>query len=117
MSDAFNVAAILDDFERVTVSVDLRGAVSVDALGQTTRATTTISSSAVWHPVSDRELQRMPEADRRRGMRRYYTEDEWPPGSVVTHDGEQYVVTQTKDYEDHGGLHIMMVGLVDRVAS
>lgn len=111
-------AAILDDFDRSTVSVTTYGATTIDSLRRTVPgAASTVTRNPVVHTTPERELQLMPEAIRpREAITIYdtiaYGSPETTPAEVL-YQGRLYRVLKTADYAEHGSIYIMIAGLMD----
>lgn len=110
-----DVADLIDDF-RVDGGVTIKryAASTLNSRGEKVKAspsTVALTDVAV-HTASGRELQRLPEADRRKESIRVYTKvelftagDSQDP-DVVLYDSKRYEVKLVDDYERQGGVYI-----------
>ena len=79
-----------------------------------------ILSPVVWHTLSGRDLDRVPEADRTKGVRtfyaraRFYVSDDGKAADVIRCEGRRYRVIKVHDYASAGGVWIADAALEDR---
>lgn len=110
-------AAILDDFDRSSITLTQYNASTRDAMGRMAASSTATARTPVVHTTPQEDIMRMPEADRpREAITIYDTIRYNTPGrrpSEVTYQGRRYIVLSVADYETHGGIFIHVAGLVD----
>ena len=115
MTISVDVTDLVNDF-RVTGGVTIKryAASTLNARGEQVKATpsTVVLTDVAVHTASGREMQRLPEADRRKEAIRGYTKvelfttgDSHDP-DVVLYDSKRYEVKLVDDYERQGGVYM-----------
>jgi len=117
-----DVAAMLNEMNMGPLDVERRPVPVRNARGAYEEQAPTIVSMnpIVWHTLTGRDLDRVPEADRTTEVRtfysrqRFYAADGGQGVDVIRCEGRRYRVVKVHDYKTSGGVWITDAALEDR---
>ncbi|WP_285908115.1 hypothetical protein [Pseudodesulfovibrio pelocollis] len=114
-----DVSDVLDDPDFRVEFIVTRSVETVNAQGMTVLTGTDLPMSGVILPATDRQLNRLPEADRSSEVVAVYTSQPLTPGTptlapdVVHWRGGQFQVVQVQDWLQTGGVCIALAAATD----
>lgn len=117
-----DVAEMLDEMDMGPLELERRTARVQNARGayEEQAPAIVVLSPVVWHTLTGRDLERVPEASRTKGVRtfyareRFFVDDAGQDADVIRCEGRRYRVIKVHDYASSGGVWIADAELEDR---